>query len=146
MSTRPVLVPDPVLRPNPAPPEPFNLIERVMLHHGDPRSIIFSIIGAAWAFYFLWTHQWFFALTAVVLATVLGRLFSVNLDEVRFSRTILGKMMLLHLHPANLTIQTVAGVYLIYAVWAHSGLGIMMAGSAIFAGHLWGWDEVHNAF
>jgi len=145
MSTKPVLVSDPRKQAPVLPPK-LTFMERAVLHRGDPRSMICSTIGAMWAFYFLWTHSWFFALAAVVLSAALGRLFSSNLDEQKFANTLMGKMMLLHLHPFNLTIQTIGGVYLVFGVWTHSAPIIMIAASIGLGGHLWGWDRVHNTF
>lgn len=146
MTTNPVLMPEPIHRPDRKGLKQLTFMERTVVHRGDPRSMIFSLIGAIWAFYFLWMHNWFSALSAVVLSAVLGRLFSANLDENSYARTIMGKMQLLHLHPMNVIVQSMGVLYLIYAVWTHSGFAIMVASSIVLAGHLWGWHKVNDSF
>jgi len=143
MSTKPILVGDHRTQAAVSPPK-LTFMERAVLHRGDPRSMICSTIGAMWAFYFLWAQSWFFAVAAVVLSAALGRLLSSNLDEQNFANTLLGKIMLLQLHPFNLTIQTIGAIYLVFGVWTHSAPVIMIAASVVLAGHLWGWDRVRK--
>lgn len=144
MNTQPIFLPE-YRKSQKVQPKAFTFLEHVVLHRGHPRFMIASMAGAIWAFYFLWMHAWIPAATSVVVSLLLGWILTINLKEALFARTVLGKIMLLHLHPVNLTIQLLAGAYLVYGVWTHSAIAIMAASSAILAGHLWGWDKVHDA-
>jgi len=54
----------------------------------------------------------------------------------------LGRVALLHLHPINVTLQSIGAVALIYGLWSHEAQTILAGGSLIFLGHCWGWRDV----
>ncbi|HEV2490854.1 MAG TPA: hypothetical protein VGT03_13695 [Candidatus Acidoferrales bacterium] len=123
----------------------MSYFEREMLHHAHPKQIIFRMIGAIWALYFLWLHNWVWVLAVILITEIIGRTLSRGMNEESMAQTTWGKIMLIHLHPLNLLVQIAGGVVLIYAVWMHSGIYIMAATTIILIGHLWGWHRVSEA-
>ena len=123
----------------------MTFLQEFMLSRGHPRQIILHLVGGIWTVYFLWQHNWIWAAAVVVLSAVLGRLSTSGTKEETLARTLLGKIMLLHLHPVNLTLQTAGFALLLYGVWVHSTLYIMAATSMVFLGHMWGWHRVNEA-
>jgi hypothetical protein len=63
-------------------------------------------------------------------------------DTEKYARTIMGRIALLHLHPANIAVQGIGIVAMLWTIWAHSATGILGSLSVIFLGHLAGWDPV----
>ncbi len=90
-------------------------VERMIVRRGHPKHIIVGIVAFLWVIYFLWQHNWIWAAAVVVLSAVLGRLSTSGAKEETLAQTLLGKIMLLHLHPVNLTLQ-MAGFALL-ALW-----------------------------
>ncbi len=72
-------------------------------------------------------------MAVVLLSAVLGRLSTSGTKEETLAQTLLDKIMLLHLHPVNLTLQ-MAGFAL-----------LLSATSMVFLGHMWGWHRVNEA-
>lgn len=120
-------------------------MERMMVRRGHPKNIIVGIVGFLWVIYFLWQHNWIWAVAVAVLSAVLGRLSTSGTKEETLAGTLLGKIMLLHLHPVNLTVQMVGFALLLYGLWMHSTIYIMAATSIVFLGHMWGWHKVNEA-
>ncbi|HET8924348.1 MAG TPA: hypothetical protein VFN26_15280 [Candidatus Acidoferrum sp.] len=123
----------------------MTILERTFIRRGHPRWIILGVVGAIWAFYFLWLHNWASALVAIFVSGILGTLLTGRMSEERLAETTLGKIMLLHLHPVNLSLQVAGFALLVYSVWIHSPMYIMVAISAILIGHMWGWSKVSEA-
>ena len=120
-------------------------VERMIVRRGHPKHIIVGIVAFLWVIYFLWQHNWIWAAAVVVLSAVLGRLSTSGPKEETLAQTLLGKIMLLHLHPVNLTLQMAGFALLAYGIWMHSTLYIMAATSLVFLGHMWGWHRVNEA-
>lgn len=57
------------------------------------------------------------ALAVVVWSGILGGLSTAKTNERTLAQTLLGKIMLLHLHPVNLTVQLAGFVVLFYGIW-----------------------------
>src|ERR1700674_3965600 len=83
----------------------MTILERTFIRRGHPRWLILGMVGAIWAFYFLWLHDWASALVAIFVSGILGTLLTGRMSEERLAQTTLGKIMLLHLHPVNLSLQ-----------------------------------------
>lgn len=120
-------------------------MERMVIRRGHPKHIIVGIVGFLWFVYFLWQHDWTWALAVAVLSGVLGRLLTSGTKDESLAPTLLGKIMLLHLHPMNLSVQIVGFALLFYGIWLHSTIYIMVATSLVFLGHMWGWHKVNEA-
>lgn len=123
----------------------MTFIERAAVRHGHPRHLIVAYLSFAWLIYFLWMHNWVAGLAAVAIGVILGRVFTWNVREESLAHTTLGKIMLLHLHPMNLPVQLLGFVPLIYGLWFHSGMWILVAMTVIMFGHMWGWHKVNEA-
>jgi flagellar biosynthesis component FlhA len=95
--------------------------------------------------YFLWEHAWMWAAAAVLISVALGAIVTPRNHEENLAQTTLGKIMLLHLHPVNVLLHSAGLLFLLYGVWVHSAIYIMMAGSIILIGHMWGWHRVNEA-
>jgi len=120
-------------------------VERMAVRHAHPRHMIVGIVGYAWTIYFLWQHAWIWAAAAALAGILLGMIVTPRNHEEDLARTTLGKIMLLHLHPANVIVQSAGLLFLLYGVWIHSAIYIMAAGSIIMIGHMWGWHRVNEA-
>lgn len=123
----------------------MSYFEKEILHHAHPKQIIMRMVGAIWAFYFLWLHNWVWMLGVILVTEALGRFLSRGMNEEGMAQTTLGKIMLIHLHPVNLLVQIAGGAVLIYGFWMHSLIYILAATSVILIGHMWGWHRVNEA-
>jgi hypothetical protein len=123
----------------------MTFLERTVVRRGHPRHLIVGLVGFVWAMYFLWFHNWLWAVVTILASAVLGRILTSGTREESLAQTVLGKIMLLHLHPANLLIQLVGFGLLLYSVWIHSGMYMMVALSLVMIGHMWGWHKVYEA-
>ncbi|MGZ3710274.1 MAG: hypothetical protein ACXWQO_19100 [Bdellovibrionota bacterium] len=120
----------------------FNWYQQYAIRRFHPRRILMDAASLPWVVYFLWLHNWASALIIGLAAAVIGVLATNTVDAEKYSRTILGRLALLHLHPTNLIVQAVGLVAMVWALWTHSTLGILGALSVIFLGHMVGWDDV----
>jgi hypothetical protein len=123
----------------------MTFLERAFVRRGHPKNVIVAVVGAIWGLYFLWIHDWIWALATVVLSAAVARFLTYGIREENLAQTTLGKIMLLHLHPMNLIVQTAGFGLLIYSIWTHSAILVMAAVSIILFGHLWGWHKVNDA-
>lgn len=123
----------------------MTFLEKTVVRRGHPRNMIIGIVGLLWVFYFLWIHNWLAAVAAGSLSVVFGRVLTWRIPEERLAETIWGKMMILHLHPANALTQLVGVVIVTYGIWIHSTVYAITGASLILLGHLWGWSKVSNA-
>jgi hypothetical protein len=64
-------------------------------------------------------------------------------DEEQLAQTTFGKLLLLHLHPANVIVQAIGFGILLCSAWIHSGMYIALGVSMILLGHMWGWHKVN---
>lgn len=120
-------------------------MERMVIRRGHPKHIIVGIVGFLWFAYFLWQHDWKWALSTAVLSAVVGRLATSGTKDETLASTLLGRIMLLHLHPMNFSVQIAGFALLFYGIWFHSTVYIMVATSIVMLGHMWGWHRVNEA-
>ena len=120
-------------------------MEKMVIRRGHPKHIIVGIVGFLWFVYFIWQHDWTWALAVAVLSVVMGRLLTSGTKDESLAPTLLGKIMLLHLHPMNLSVQIAGFAVLFYGIWFHSTIYIMLATSIVLLGHMWGWHKVNEA-
>ena len=120
-------------------------LERAVIRRGHPKHIVVGVVGFLWVAYFLWRHDWVWAVSVVLLSAVVGRVLTSGTHEEELARTLLGKIMLLHLHPMNMTVQAVGFAVLLYGVWIHAVMHVLVGTSLVFLGHLWGWHKVNEA-
>lgn len=120
--------------------------EKYVLKRAHPRRIIIDSIGWVWIVYFIWNQSWEFALATLFAMSIVAYFLLRNVDGDKMAETALGKMALLHLHPANFIIQLVTLIITIWALWAHSTYGILIGFSLLVLGHLFGWERVNKCF
>jgi hypothetical protein len=120
-------------------------LEKAIIRRGHPKHIILGMVGFLWAVYFLWHHDWAWALGVVLASGILGRILTSGTREEGLAQTVLGKIMLLHLHPMNLTVQVAGFGVLLYGVWIHTLMHVLVGTSLVLLGHMWGWRRVNEA-
>jgi hypothetical protein len=123
----------------------MTLLEQIVIRNGHPRRIIVGVITLIWTLYFLWFHNWFGAAIALIVGAPLSRLAARGIHEEQLAQTTFGKILLLHLHPANVIVQSIGFAVLLCSVWIHSALYIALGVSIVLLGHMWGWHEVNQA-
>lgn len=123
----------------------MTFLQEFMLSRGHPRQIILHLVGGIWTVYFLWQHEWLWALGCFALAELSSELLATETGAEMLSQTTLGKLMLFHANPVNFWVQAAGGVLFAYSIWMHSLTGIMVAASLILLGHFAGWSKVNSA-
>jgi hypothetical protein len=123
----------------------FSMMQRMALRAAHPVSIIFYFVGAMWSIFYLWNQNWVFALAIFVAARALGFAAVRHTHLQEMSETLLGKMALLHLHPANLAVQFIGAIVCLAGVWMHTTETILGGASLIAAGHAFGWSKVNSS-
>jgi hypothetical protein len=123
----------------------MNFFERSVVRSGHPRRIIVGVITLIWVLYSLWFHFWAWAAVALVVGLAFGVLATAGMNVEELGQTMLGKILLLHLHPANVALQTFGFGILLYSFWAHSTVVMLLAISVILLGHVFGWHKVNHA-
>ena len=123
----------------------MTFLQEFMLSRGHPRQIILHLVGGMWTVYFLWQHNWLWALGCFAISELTSELLSTQTGAEMLAQTTLGKILLLHANPLNFFVQLLAGVLLVYAIWMHSLTGIMAASSLVLLGHFAGWGKVNPA-
>jgi hypothetical protein len=123
----------------------MTFIQEFMLSRGHPRQIILHIVGGIWTIYFLWQHNWMWALGFFAASELTSEIISTQTEAEMLAQTLLGKIILLHTNPVNLFLQAAGGILLLYSVWIHSITGIMAAISVVLLGHIAGWNKVSTA-
>lgn len=123
----------------------MTFLQEFMLSRGHPRQIILHTVGGIWTIYFLWLHNWLWALACFAVAELISEMLSTQMGAEMLSQTTLGKIMILHANPVNFLVQATGGVLLLYCIWIHSVTGIMLAVSIILLGHYAGWRKVNPA-
>ena len=120
-------------------------LEKTIVRRGHPKHMIVAIVGFIWVIYFFWTHDWIRAAVVALLTVILGWLLTFRIREELLAETLIGRMMLVHLHPMNVALQSVGFVILMYGVWVHAAVYVLIGASLVFLGHLWGWNKVSEA-
>jgi hypothetical protein len=123
----------------------MTFLQEFMLSRGHPRQIILHIVGGIWSMYFLWLHNWMWALGCFACAELISEMLATQTGAELLAQTTLGKIMLLHADPMNFIVQTIGGMLLVYGFWIHSITGIMAAVSLVLLGHIAGWNKVSAA-
>lgn len=116
--------------------------KKYFLRRFHPRSIFIDIVGFIWFTYYFWNHDWKAAIAIVIVERIIASFSVANIDFKRFSETALGKIGMLHLHPANFAIQLFGAIILLYGIWQHNTEVILGGVSLVFLGHVFGWSKV----
>ena len=120
----------------------FRWQEQYIIRRFHPRRILLDAALLPWAVYFLWNHEWIGALGTIVFSLGMGYAFTSRVDVRRYSRTLVGRVALLHLHPLNLLLQSAGLTLMFVSLWIHSTEGILASLSLLFFGHMAGWEKV----
>ena len=123
----------------------MTFFERSVVRSGHPRRIIVGVITLMWVLYSLWFHFWAWAVVALIVGLAFGVLTTAGMNVEELGQTILGKILLLHLHPVNVALQTFGFAVLLYSFWVHSAVSMLLAISVIMVGHMFGWHKVSHA-
>jgi hypothetical protein len=123
----------------------MTFVERHMLRHGHPRQMIVGMLTMVWGSYLFWTHELVYGIAVLVAGLIFARLVTWRMHEEELADTTLGKILLLHLHPMNLALQTCGFIALFFGFWEHSAMYLMTGTTMILLGHMWGWHKVHQA-
>lgn len=124
----------------------YTALQRWMLLRSHPRKIFFDLIALVWTLFFLWNHSLPGAFFAGLAISLTGTMAVIGASPERLAETTLGKLLLLHLHPMNLSAQFVGLVPLLYGFWDHSALWILAGASIVSFGHIYGWEKVDPRF
>jgi hypothetical protein len=123
----------------------MTFFERSVVRSGHPRRIIVGVISLMWVLYSLWSHIWVWAVVALVVGVAFGLLVTAGMNVDELAQTMLGRILLLHLHPINVALQTFGFAVLLYSFWMHSAVLMLLAISVILLGHMFGWHKVNHA-
>ena len=122
------------------------LFDRYLLMRAHPRRIVFDIVGAIWATFFLWNNNLYSAILVFLVMSVLGIYFVRKIDPELMSQTTLGKMGLIHKNPINLILNVIGIIPTLYGLWMHDVILILTGLSMIILGHFFGWSKVNSKF
>jgi hypothetical protein len=123
----------------------MTFFERSIVRSGHPRRMIVGVVTLMWVLYSLWFHLWAWATLALVVGVPLGALATMGMHVEELAGTMLGKILLLHLHPVNVLLQSFGFAVLLYSFWIHSAMLMLLAISVILLGHMFGWHKVNHA-
>jgi hypothetical protein len=123
----------------------MTFFERHILRHGHPRHMIVGALTTVWTSYFFWQHEFVYGISVLGGGLIIARLVTWGMHEEELANTTLGKILLLHLHPMNVLLQTLGVFILFVGFWEHSSMYLMFGTSLILLGHMWGWHKVHQA-
>ncbi len=104
----------------------FNFIECIMLQHANPIKLTSDCIGIVLCFYFLWVNDLLLALILLFGLSVMGNILVWKIDIKKISETTLGKWMLVQAQPLNLILRTIGFVIVLFGLWRHSFLFIIL--------------------
>jgi len=113
------------------------MIRKLMLQHAHPAKFVAEILGIMWGIYFLWIHNWIGALTSSLILFLGSTIALWNKPVEELAATSLGRIMLVYATPLNFIIY----MPVIYCVWTHQGLYIVMGYSLMLLPHLWAWKR-----
>ena len=102
---------------------------KYILSHAHPVKFIAEVLGIISSAYFLWLHNWAWAIIASVSFFLFSTLFlwnrSVDLEHI--ASTPLGRIMLTYTTPVSFFLYNFSAVPLIYGLWTHNIFTIMLA-------------------
>jgi hypothetical protein len=104
----------------------MSLMQRVMVQHANPSKLAVDIIAMAVAAYFFWEQNLAWGLIALFGISIIGTIPVWGKDEEQLAETRLGKWMLIQARPVNLIVRGIGTVVIIYGIWLHSLLVIVL--------------------
>jgi hypothetical protein len=121
----------------------LNLLQKAAVRHAHPASFIMNLLGVIWAGYFLWLHQWVWAMLCLV-AGVLGDVVFASLDRgylilAKSQLNAFQKLLVYHTHPVNLILHLIGLVCYVLGAWYHAVSLLLAAVSFVLLGHVFPW-------
>jgi hypothetical protein len=121
----------------------LNFWEKAAVRHAHPASFVLNILGLLWAGYFLWFHQWWWAVLCF-LFIILGGLVWASIDrpyllQARSELNTFQKLLVYHTNPTNLIFHLVALALYLVGTWRHSPIFLLGAFSFVLLGHIFPW-------
>ena len=110
-----------------------------MLLHAHPIKFIAEILGVIWSVYFLWHHNWIGAVIVSLVGFLLSTLLLWKQPIDHLATTSLGKVMSVYGTPFNFLLYNLSALPVIYGLWTHDALFILIGLSILLLPHLWGW-------
>lgn len=59
----------------------MTFLQELMLSRGHPRQIILHMVGGIWTVYFLWQHQWMWALACFAVSELISETLLLRLVQ-----------------------------------------------------------------
>lgn len=115
------------------------LIHRYTLEHAHPMKFVCEVLGVMWGVYFLWHHNWI-AAALISMALFLGSTLVLRNKPIDYlSRSALGKIMLVYATPVNFLFYNLSALPVVYGVWSHQPVFILLGITIFLLPHAWGW-------
>ena len=123
----------------------MNKLQKWYGQHAHPVAFIFHIIGFMWAVYFLWQRNWIFALIFVLILPAIGGIYA-TLDEKskKIHLTPFRKLLIGHAQPWSILFQIPGYILLIYGLWIHSTIYILLSISSFLLAALFAWIRIRK--
>ena len=123
----------------------MNKLQKWYGQHAHPVAFIFHIIGGMWAVYFLWQRNWILALIFVMILPAIGGIYAIQ-DEKgkKIPLTPLRKLLIGHARPLSGLFQIPGYVSVIYGLWIHSTIYILLSISFFLLGELFALRKINK--
>ena len=115
------------------------MIYRLMVLHAHPIKFIAEILGVMWSMYFLWRRNRIGAVIVGVLGFLLSTILLWNKPIEGLATTQLGKIMAVYATPLNFMLYNLSALPVIYGLWTHSVVFILLGYTILLLPHLWAW-------
>lgn len=115
------------------------VIHRLMVLHAHPIKFTAEVLGVIWSVYFLWNRSWIGAVIVSLVGFLCSTLLLWNHPIDYLSTTPLGKVMSIYGTPFNFLLYNLSALPVIYGLWNHDSLFILIGISILLLPHLWGW-------
>ncbi len=124
----------------------LSMFERWALMQYHPRNLFFRAVSLIWLAYFIWHRDWPSAIFIGAVLNIAGFLSVRDVDLQALSETVLGKLAILHIQPANFTLQIVGLALSVWGLWYHSLEYSLLGLSSLLLGHSFGWKKIDRRF
>ncbi|MCI0489500.1 MAG: hypothetical protein L0229_23155 [Blastocatellia bacterium] len=118
-----------------------NLIRKYILAHAHPMKFVAEALGVMWSVFFLWNRNWIAAVVASTLFFLLTTLILWNKPSDGLAKSPLGKILLVYATPLNFFFYNFSALPLIYGLWVHSTVYILIGVTLLLLPHLWAWKN-----
>lgn len=121
----------------------MNKLQKWWGQHANPAAFILHIIGFMWAVYFLWQGNWILALVSVIVLPGIGGIYAMR-DEKgkKITLTPLRKLLIGHAKPLSILFQIPGYILIIYGLWIHSTIYILLSISFFLLGNLFALEKI----